>query len=669
MMQTDCYIYNGYSNYRKGQTEKKQFDHFTISMEVVPYTYESGKSGILSAFSKKESQGILIAVGKRGMVTVNVGIGTMIVEIASLQRHLDYQKSNLITFVFWGEAGWCDLYVNGVLSNRKQFPRHSKLMIPKGEFFQGKLVDGSDYVEATRHGHFHGSVRMFGWEEQYRSYDEVISMHEHYPMEEVGDIDLYELHEELSDIYRPTYHLMPPKKWMNEPHAPFYYEGTYHIFYQANPHAPVWDNLSWGHLISKDMVIWKDAGIALNPDDDRDGIDCDIDGCWSGSACLDELGRPILFYTAGDNRDLPNQRVATAVPRDDRDPNLREWRRQGVVLRQTIGQGFLGEFRDPFVWRVKDTYYMLVGTGDADNGGGNALVYTSKNLRDYVCHGFVMDYDYEQNQECGHVWELPVMLPLYDDNLQHVCDILLLCACQIEQEIVETYYFLGEFDEEECRFKKYHEKAMLLDLGNGTFTGPSGFVTPDKRSVVFTITQGKRGPVEYEAGWAHNGGMPVELSIQGGELRVNPIREASGYFSRLVYSTDSLSAEKISQEELSRIALLENRIMVTSEGRYLQFTIGYDSDAYEVIYDRDSGRLRVQLASTGEIISKCRGREDLVDIGEAPICMECYLDHSMIELYLNGRKSVTLRNYQYTDGYRVRAESDGAHQMNIWRKK
>lgn len=662
MKKHNKYSLNGYSNYIECDTQGKILDNFTISMEVTPYTYEGGESGILSAFAVEKCNGILISVAKRGIVTVKAGIGTMNVEIKSLKRHLDYQKSNLITFVFWGDAGWCDLYVNGMLSNRRQFPRHSQVLIPKGKYYIGKYVDNSSYVKETKHGHFHGTIIFPMWEEKQLPFDAVMMFHKTYEKENPIDIDLYELEEELTDIYRPAYHLMPPKKWMNEPHAPFFYNGNYHIFYQANPHAPVWDNLSWGHLISKDMVMWKDAGIALNPDDDWEGLDCDIDGCWSGSSCLDAKGNPILIYTAGDNRELPNQSVATAVPRDYHDIELREWKRQGVILRQDVSQGFLGEFRDPFVWRSEDNFYMLVGTGDAKNGGGNALVYTSKDMKHFSCHGFLLEYDFEMNQECGHVWELPVLLPLYDETGNHACDILLLCACQIEHEIVETYYFLGKFEEESCRFHKYHDKAMLIDLGNGTFTGASGFVTPDKRSVFFTISQGKRGPAEYEAGWAHNGGMPIELSLRDKKLQVNPVREIKQYVSENIFSTETQTDSESKSDE---ITLLEHRIWVSSKGEKLQIVLDYGSDAYVIGYDKSTGIFDARIKSSGEVISKYRGAIDQVEIGNEPIELEGFLDHSMIEVYLNSRKSMTLRNYQYQKGYRVQVLSDVDYQMNI----
>jgi hypothetical protein len=36
---------------------------------------------------------------------------------------------------------------------------------------------------------------------------------------------------------------------------------------------------------------------------------------------------------------------------------------------------------------------------------------------------------------------------------------------------------------------------------------------------------------------------------------------------------------------------------------------------------------------------------DDADIGDEPIRFSCYLDHSLLEIYLNDVKSVSLRNY------------------------
>ena len=663
------FICNGYSNYITGMITKDEINNFTITFEVIPYTYESVNSGICSAFHRQEKKGFLLAAGKGGRVEVKIGIGTMNIGLESKLLHLEYQKRNLVTVAFWGTAGWCDLTINGILSNRVQFPRHSCMQLVTGNYYLGKYVDRMHHTNDTKHGIFHGELTVYLMQKDYLPYECVIKNHKAYRSSQnqgVEEIALYEADKYIQDIYRPIYHMMPPGKWMNEPHAPFYHEGHYHIFYQANPHAPVWDNLCWGHLISDDMVDWMDVGIALNPDQSIEGDAVDVDGCWSGSACKDADGIPLLFYTAGNNKELPNQSVAIARPDANSDSRLANWSKEGIILRQSQQDGFLGEFRDPFVWRKGDTYYMLVGTGDSRNGGGNALVYTSTDLQQFTCHGFLVDYNYESCKEVGHVWELPVLLPLRDEAGTYICDILLLCACQIEEDVVETYYFLGKFNYKSKKFEKAHELPHLLDFGNGIFTGPSGFVTPDLRSVVFTIAQGRRNHAdEYTSGWAHNGGIPVALSIRGGQLQIAPIVELQEYFSKCILSV-KVAVGMFQNNQQQEPALLENRIKLRANGNHLELVLDFGTDACHIIYDRSNRNFYAKYEKTGERISKCRGEVDLVSIGDEEMEMECFVDHSMIEVYLNGRKSITLRNYEYQDAYHIRVQTDCDYQLEVW---
>ena len=653
---------NGYSNFFVEKIAMATTENFTLTVSCNPYSYESDISGILSSFSAVENKGVAIGVKKKGIVTVKLGLGKLLVEVASLKEHLKFQESNLITLAFWGTAGWCDLYVNGVLSNRKQFPRHSRIIFPSEECYIGKYVDSKDFKVNTRCAVFHGRLDFIDITEEYQNYEQVLGCHKQQKQKQQEEINLYAEQDFSKDIYRPVYHLMPPGKWMNEPHAPFYYHGLYHIFYQANPHAPVWDNLCWGHLVSKDMVGWTDAGIALYPDNEE----IDIDGCWSGSACIDTEGNPLLFYTAGNNKELPNQSVAIAHPENKEDLELRNWIKDGVVLRQSIGKGFLGEFRDPFVWRKNDTYYVLVGTGDEENGGGNALIYTSSDLKEFSCHGFLTNYNYEKCEEVGHVWELPVLLPLKNESGEHCCDILLFCACQIEKDAVETYYFLGKFDYEQKFFHKFHENPRLVDLGYGTFTGPSGFVTPDGRSVVFTIAQGKRkSEEEYCSGWAHNGGMPIELWIKDDTLRIAPISEMKGYFSKCIIS-ERIDTQTVGTPVFLAENLSEHYLCLTSIGIYAEVILEWREDTCTISYNRKTKEWKAVSEKNGVMISKIRNEEDLVDIGDEEIKIECFIDHSMIELYLNDRKGMSMRSYPFCDKNRFYVRTDDTCNVSVW---
>ena len=86
--------------------------------------------------------------------------------------------------------------------------------------------------------------------------------------------------DQLDDPHRPQYHFLPPINWMNEPHAPLYWNGRYHIFYQFNPHGPYWGNIHWGHAVSEDLVHWTHLPIALAPEPGSDSV-----GAWSGVSC------------------------------------------------------------------------------------------------------------------------------------------------------------------------------------------------------------------------------------------------------------------------------------------------------------------------------------------------------------------------------------------------
>lgn len=655
-------LFDGYSIWfwEKGEGFRRLRD-FAVSFIIAPFGYSDRGDGLFSFFDREKRQGFYILLKKFGKVQVGFGDGREIVTFESIREDLKKGFWNVLTVVYRQNEGWCDLYINGALSNRRQFRRHMPIAWPEGKSFLGKFVDRADSRENTPDRIYFGLMKSVIIQDKSPCADSVRKLHAQYPCEGVkGDMgpdrSVYQ-----NDRQRPQYHLIAPGKWMNEPHAPFYYEGRYHIFYQANPHAPVWNNIQWGHMISRDMVHWKDLPLALEVQEKADP-----DGCWSGSAVVDRHGQPHIFYTAGNNQKFPNQSVAAAVAIVDADKKLERWKKQEApVVEQDIG--WLGEFRDPFVWMQEDTYFMLVGTGDADNGGGNAALYSSKDLKSWESHGFLVDYEYGKNQEVGHVWELPVFLPLRDESGEIACHILLLCACQIEREVVETYGFLGSWDAERRTFRRFHEKALLLDLGNGTFTGPSGFVTSDHRSVVFTIAQGKRdGKEEYHAGWAHNGGIPIELFLREKELHFRPIREIYGLRQKERLHLENVTAKEANQflEQISgnRIYM---KIRANAEELLVE-TLGGGQDR-AVFYDRKRGRLGA-LDEHGSQIGKYRGKEDRVDIGKEDILLEYFLDHSMIEVYLNEKKSVTLRNYSVNSERKIKlaGKIQNIYSLELW---
>lgn len=82
--------------------------------------------------------------------------------------------------------------------------------------------------------------------------------------------------------YRPVYHFSTPDKWKNDPQKPIYFDGEYHYYYLYNHDYPKGNGTEWRHATSKDLVHWKDKGVAIPKYTNKNG---DI---WSGSVVEDK---------------------------------------------------------------------------------------------------------------------------------------------------------------------------------------------------------------------------------------------------------------------------------------------------------------------------------------------------------------------------------------------
>src|ERR1700750_326602 len=82
-----------------------------------------------------------------------------------------------------------------------------------------------------------------------------------------------------NEPYRPQIHFSPATSWMNDPNGLVFIDNTWHIFFQYFPDSTVWGPMHWGHAVSRDLLHWKQKGIALYPDS--------IGYIFSGSVVID----------------------------------------------------------------------------------------------------------------------------------------------------------------------------------------------------------------------------------------------------------------------------------------------------------------------------------------------------------------------------------------------
>src|ERR1700722_9769290 len=81
---------------------------------------------------------------------------------------------------------------------------------------------------------------------------------------------------------RPQFHFTVKRGWSNDINGPIYFNGQYHLFWQAFPFGLIWNTgfMYWGHAVSGDLVHWKELEPALMLDT--------LGSPWSGTAVIDK---------------------------------------------------------------------------------------------------------------------------------------------------------------------------------------------------------------------------------------------------------------------------------------------------------------------------------------------------------------------------------------------
>lgn len=303
------------------------------------------------------------------------------------------------------------------------------------------------------------------------------------------------------DPNRPQYHYLPPANWMNDPNAPVYHKGEYHLYYQYNPKAAKWDTMHWGHASSPDLLHWKQLPIALAPTPGGP----DKDGCFTGCMVIDS-GTPTIMYT-GVNPEV--QCIATSE-------DLASWNKfkgNPVIAVPPPGIDTPG-FRDPQVWREGDDWLLLIGAGFR-GVGGTVLLYKSSNLREWTylkpfMRGAIHPVAGSKDPVAiGEMWECPDFFPVGDKWLFYV---------STEGKVL---YWLGTWKDRTFQ----PESNGVLVYGAGY--APKSCEASGGRRIIWSWLREQRSQEEQlKAGWSGVMSLAVVPSLsKEGTLLLKPAAE------------------------------------------------------------------------------------------------------------------------------------------------
>jgi beta-fructofuranosidase len=203
---------------------------------------------------------------------------------------------------------------------------------------------------------------------------------------------------QANDPHRPFYHYVNPEGRLNDPNGLCYWQGRWHLFYQAYP--PEDSRQHWGHAVSDDLIRWRDLPVAIYPVPE--------DKCFSGSTLV-EKDRVIAAYHG------IGRGTMIAVSSD---PLLLNWEKVTgdavIKLKKEGDPDHPYEVFDPSIWKQGDCYYLLTAGQTKTGPGGkvmrNQFLHRSKDLVNWeYLHPFVGNDYYGMvgdDGACPYFWPI-----------------------------------------------------------------------------------------------------------------------------------------------------------------------------------------------------------------------------------------------------------------------
>lgn len=218
---------------------------------------------------------------------------------------------------------------------------------------------------------------------------------------------------------RPSLHFTPRTGWMNDPNGLVYAEGYYHLYFQYNPFDTQWENMCWGHAVSRDLLHWEQKDTVLFPDENGT--------MFSGSGIVNErklLDLPedalVFFYTAAGGAN-PWSRGKESTQRTAYSTDGGE-----TLVKTEVGvlPTVSTENRDPKVfWHEESSAYIMVLWLEKNDFG----IFRSRDLKEWRMSDRVT---------LERAWECPDLVLLEGEDGEKAW--MFWSA--------DGYYFWGDFD-------------------------------------------------------------------------------------------------------------------------------------------------------------------------------------------------------------------------------
>ncbi|MBD5636997.1 MAG: glycoside hydrolase family 32 protein [Clostridia bacterium] len=455
------------------------------------------------------------------------------------------------------------------------------------------------------------------------------------------------------------------KGWNNDPNGLLYCGGVWHMYYQYTWNEETqstkvwWDDMSWGHATSTDLIHWEEQPVAIPAyRHDKDGNYYAM--MFSGSAVYDEYntsglfdidegtgkvvsGQGIVAVLTQPLEEAGGQRQILAYSKD----NGTSFEIYGEILGARDDGGLHdGEFRDPKVFwsETHENWLMAVG-------GGSIRMYTSENLTEWDYLG-----------ETGYWGECPDLSRFEVEGEEKY---VLVCSPEDKENshiyngtsredtyYPAEYYVVGHLDEDGLFIGE--TELTRLSEGIDSYAFQSFNNTPDGKVYGVSWSASWKTVSEYESFRKnYNGGMTVitELNltledeeyvltrtpVEGYEgLRDGAIKNFDGELkageNALAGATASVADLEITLDFSKSDATQATLLLRSSELE--RITLSYDLERETLTLDRSESSL---LAGDTTLYRIPYSAE--VPLIDGKLNLRILLDRAFISVFANGGRA------------------------------
>ena len=435
--------------------------------------------------------------------------------------------------------------------------------------------------------------------------------------------------------YRPIYHHTPAYGWMNDPNGMFYKDGVWNLYFQHNPYGSQWENMTWGHSTSTDLVHWKYEGDAVEPDA--------LGTVFSGSAVVDMentsgfgKGAVIALYTsAGESQ------TQSLVYSTDNGKTFHKFEGNPVITSN------VPDFRDPHMFWNEDIkkWNMILAAGQ------HMEIYSSDNLKDWKLESSFG----EKYGNHGGVWECPDLMKL---KVRGTDKEKWMLICNINPGGPSggsaTQYFVGDFDGHKFTCDSKPEVTKWMDYGKDHYATVTFDNAPEGRHVA----------IAWMSNWQYANQVPTQQYRSGNSIpRDLGLFEYKGEtYCSVVPSPEMTAArskkagKKLTESCEMVVNLKGNATITLSNDKGEKVVMNYDAKAETFSMDRTkSGKMDFS--------------KDFAAVTKAPTYgnisqLRIFIDKSSIEaLDADGKMSMTNLVFPSKPYNKVTVKGKGKYQI------